>query len=385
MDNTAEKVAENFPVKLVIERSDLLKSLGRLQSIVEKRNTIPILSNIKLDAEGSTLKLTATDMDIVAIEEVPAQIEQGGVLTVPAQTLYDIVRKLQEGAQISIDTDVASGQVIVKSGNSRFQISYLSADEFPVMSEGDMSHNFTISSGEFLNLINKSRFAMSTEETRYYLNGVYLHVAENSGEEVLRAVATDGHRLARIEASLPAGASGMPGIIIPRKTVSELGKLLEEQGDELQISLSDAKIRFACGNIVLLSKLVDGTFPDYDRVIPAANEKILEVDTKSFTSIVDRVSTISTEKTRGVKLALEQGKLVITAQSPEAGNAKDELDVTYSADDVEIGFNSRYMLEMMSQIEGETTQFLLSDSNSPALVTDPSDVTSLYVIMPMRV
>jgi len=384
MATAAKKALENFPLKLTIEREVLLKSLSRLQSIVEKRNTIPILSNIKLEATKSGLHLTATDMDLVASESIAASTESEGALTIPAATFYDIVRKLPEGAKISLDTDGAASQLIVESGSSKFSLSFLPAEDFPVMSEGNMSHSFTLPREECLTLLEKSRFAMSTEETRYYLNGVYIHTSED-GEALLKAVATDGHRLARIQTALPVGAAGMPGIIIPRKAVNELKKLLEEHEDEIQISLSETKIRFSSGNIIILSKLVDGTFPDYGRVIPESNDKIMEVNAKTLTQAVDRVSTISTDKTRGIKFELSQGKLVLSAQSPDSGSAVEELDVTYSAEPMEIGFNSRYVLEMMSQLEGDTAQFLLSDTNSPALVTDPSDVGSLYVIMPMRV
>ncbi len=384
MAEPAAKPEEAFPIKLTIERSVLLKSLSRLGSIVEKRNTIPILSNIKLDAGEGTLQITATDMDLVASEEVAAQVETQGTLTVPAQTLHDIVRKLPDGSQIAFDTDTQAAQLIVRAGTAEFKLSFLPASDFPVMSEGELSHQFSLPAEECLSLIEKCRFAMSTEETRYYLNGVYLH-AEEGDKKMLKAVATDGHRLARIETALPEGAAGMPGIIIPRKTVNELRKLLDEQGEQVDIALSDSKIRFSAGNVVLLSKLVDGTFPDYQRVIPEGNNRIMEVDSKAFTDAVDRVSTISTEKTRGIKLELTSGKLTLSAHSPDAGSAVEEMDVNYSAESLEIGFNSRYMLEMMGQLEGDTTQFLFSDTNAPALVSDPSDVTALYVIMPMRV
>lgn len=385
MNAATAKHHQEFPIKLTIERSVLLKSLSRLQSIVEKRNTIPILANIKLDAKDNSLQLTATDMDLVAMETIPAQVSAGGALTVPAQTFHDIVRKLPDGAQVALDTDTSSAQLIVKAGKAEFKLSYLPADDFPVMSEGKLTHTFTLPAKECVRLIEKCRFAMSAEETRYYLNGVYFHVAEGKGGQQLKAVSTDGHRLARIEAPLPEGAAGMPGIIIPRKTVNELSKILGEQGNEVEISLSETKIRFASGNVVLLSKLVDGTFPDYQRVIPSANNKIMEVGTKQFSSAVDRVSTIATDRTRGIKFALGNGLLTLSAQSQEAGSATEELEVTYSAEPLEIGFNSRYVLEMMGQLEGDTAQFVFSDSNAPALVSDPSDVTALYVIMPMRV
>jgi DNA polymerase-3 subunit beta len=234
-------------------------------------------------------------------------------------------------------------------------------------------------------MIDRTRFAISTEETRYYLNGIYLHAVHQDGGSVLRAVATDGHRLARVELALPDGAAEMPGVIVPRKTVGELRKLIEETEGDVEIALSETKIRFRAGDVVLISKLIDGTFPDYERVIPLGNDKILEVDRKSFTAAVDRVSTISTEKSRSVKLGLKSGNLTLSANSPDAGSATEELEVSYSADDMEIGFNSRYLLDIAQQIEGESAQFALADAGSPTVIRDGADASALYVLMPMRV
>ncbi len=377
-------IAAASTLKLVVDRAVLLKSLGHVQSVVEKRGTIPILSHVKLEATADTLRLTATDMDIAVVEDVAAEVRDRGTATVPAHTFYEIVRKLPEGAQVEIATEKGN-KVVLRSGTSRFALASLPVDEFPVMAEGELPYRFTLKSQECLSLLQKARFAISTEETRYYLNGIYLHAAVTKQSSVLRAVATDGHRLARIEVALPQGASEIPGVIIPRKTIHELMKLLEEGGGEVNISLSDTKIRFACGSAVLVSKLIDGTFPDYERVIPAANDKIMEVDGRAFLHAVDRVSVIASEKTRGVKLSLDKGKLTLAASSTEQGTAVEEVDVNYGASPIEIGFNSRYLLEMMSQIEGETVQFVFADSASPAVVRDTADVGSLYVIMPMRV
>jgi DNA polymerase-3 subunit beta len=386
MPATAKKLATEHALSLSIERNHFLKSLGRLQSIVEKRNTIPILANVKLEASKDGFFLAATDMDIVATEKVPATVGRQGAVTVPAHTLYDIIRKLPEGCQVEVESDGATGQLKIKGGKARFALSYLPADDFPVMSEGNMTHRFRLSPKELASLIDKTRFAMSTEETRYYLNGIYLHAAKGSkGEVMLKAVATDGHRLARIEAPLPAGAKDMPGIIVPRKTVAEIRKLLEEPVGEVEIAVSETKIRVDSGETILLSKLIDGTFPDYERVIPSSNDKTLEVNTKSFIAAVDRVSTIATEKTRAVKLALKAGKANLSASSPEAGTAEEEIEGTYSADTMDIGFNSRYVLEMLAQLEGENVQFLFSDPAAPVLVRDTSDAGALYVLMPMRV
>jgi DNA polymerase-3 subunit beta len=376
---------EGASMKFVIERAHLLRSLGHVQSVVEKRGTIAVLSNVKIEAAGDTLSLTATDMDLAIVEKVPASVSHNGVTTVPAHMLYDIVRKLPEGAQVEITESDDGSKISIRSGSSRFSLACLPVEDFPVMTEGDLNHNFSLSAAECRALIEKPAFAISYEETRYYLNGIYFHAAGAPDGKVLRAVATDGHRLARIEVALPAGADGMPGIIVPRKAIQELRKLIAEGDNDVAISLSDSKIRFVFGNAVLMTKLIDGNFPDYERVIPQGNDKILEIDCKTLTQAVDRVSVISSEKTRAIKLAAESGKITLTAVSAEHGNATEEVDANYSASPIEIGFNSRYLLDMMAQIEGETVQFLLNDGASPALVRDTADVGALYVIMPMRV
>jgi len=372
-------------MKLTIERAAFLKALGHVQSVVERRTTIPILSNVLLRAEPGRLALSATDMDLEIIERVPAQIEREGRTTAPAHTLYDIVRKLRDGAQIEIETSGERNAIVLRSGRSTFTLACLPPEDYPLMASGELPYNFSLSATELRTLIDRTRFAISTEETRYYLNGIYLHATKADEVPVIRAVATDGHRLARMEMVLPEGAAGMPGIIIPRKTVLELRKLVEESEEEVQIGLGETKIRLAVGEAALTSKLIDGTFPDYDRVIPSNNDKVLEVECKSFAEAVDRVATISTEKSRAVKLTIENGNLVVSATSPENGTAVEELEVRYSASPLEIGFNSRYLLDITEQIEGEGAQFVMSDAGSPTLVRDSADASALYVLMPMRV
>jgi DNA polymerase III subunit beta len=374
-------------MKLTIERAALLKALSHVQSVVERRTTIPILSNVLLRAEAGRLALSATDMDLEIVEGVPARVERDGRTTAPAHTLYDIVRKLRDGAQVELEAPGGRNEMLLRSGRSTFTLACLPPEDYPVMSAGDLPHHFALSAGELRGLIDRTRFAISTEETRYYLNGIYLHATKNNEVPVVRAVATDGHRLARVEMTAPEGAAGMPGIIIPRKTVLELRKLVEEgEADaEVQIALSDTKIRCAIGEAALTSKLIDGTFPDYDRVIPAGNDKTLDVDCKSFAEAVDRVSTISTERSRAVKLAIERGGLVVSATSPENGTAVEELEVRYENTPIEIGFNSRYLLDITDQIAGEYVQFQMSDAGSPTIVRDGADTSALYVLMPMRV
>jgi DNA polymerase-3 subunit beta len=374
-----EKKAATQSFSVTIEKSTLLKAITRLQSLVEKRNTIPILSNVKLDANDKALTLTVTDMDLVASEQVDANIASQGALTVPALTLYDIVRKLPEGSQVALKAD-SSSRLNVTAGSSNFTLSYLPAEDFPVMSEGELTHKFTLASKDFLRLIDKTKFAMSNEETRYYLNGVYFHLSNGK----LRAVATDGHRLASVQNDAPQGSAGMPGIIIPRKAVNEIGKLLENQ-NEVSVALSETKIKINAGRVELLSKVVDGTFPDYSRVIPENNSKMVTVSSALFNEAVDRVSTIAADKTRAVKVKFEKGNMNLTSQGIEGTSAKESIACEYSAEPLEVGFNSRYVLEMMTQIKSDKLNIALDNPNSPALITDATDPSVVFIIMPMRV
>lgn len=372
-------------MKLVIERAALLKSLGHVQSVVERRNTIPILSNVRIDAAKGKLSLHATDMDIEIAETTTADVSKTGATTAPAHTFYEIVRKLPEGSQVEITSSGDGGQVTLSAARSRFNLACLPVEDFPAMAGGDLAHSFTFTAADLRALIDRTRFAISTEETRYYLNGIYLHAAKSDGVQVIRAVATDGHRLARVEAPLPEGAAGIPGVIVPRKTVAELRRLIEEADGDISISLSDAKIKFAFDNLVLTSKLIDGTFPDYERVIPSGNDKVLEADRKAMFDAVDRVSAISTEKSRSIKMACDKGTVTLSASSPEAGSAVEEIEASYSAGQLEIGFNSRYLLDILQQIEGDAARFSMSDAASPTIIRDVADASAVYVLMPMRV
>ena len=370
-------------MRVIIERSAFLKALNHVQSVVERRNTIPILSNVLVQAAKGSVKLTATDLDIEIVESVIAETAREGAATVPAHMLYDIVRKLPEGAQLALEQGPDSSRISITAGRSKFSLQALPAEDFPDLSSGSFGNTFSLPISALKFLIEKTRFAISTEETRYYLNGIYLH--QNNPSASLRAVATDGHRLAQAQVPMPAGADGMPGVIVPRKTVLEIVKLLEGESGDVEVSLSSAKIRFAAGHLVLTSKLIDGTFPDYERVIPRNNDKILVTEAKPFAQAVDRVSTISLEKSRAVKLALQEGKLSLVVNNPDSGSAEEELIVDYNQDQIEIGFNSRYLLDVASQITSETIRFEFQDSGSPTLVRDPGDENSLYVLMPMRV
>ncbi len=377
-------------MKVTIDRAVLLKALSHVQSVVERRNTIPILSNVKMEADGTQLGLSATDMDLEIVEASPAALAVKGATTVPAHTLYDIVRKLPDGAQVDLDATSGGERLQLTCDRSRFTLATLPIEDFPVMTSGALPFSFRLASAELRGLIDRTRFAMSTEETRYYLNGIYLHTVVHNGVAVLRAVATDGHRLASVEMPLPAGAEGMPGVIIPRKTVAEVRKLIEDGETDVEIALSETKIRFAVAleereGAVLTSKLIDGTFPDYERVIPSHNDKQLDVECKRFAAAVDRVSAISSDRSRAIKLMIEGTTLTLAASSAEHGSATEEIEVQYQGEPMEIGFNARYLLDITQQIKGDSARFVLADSGSPTIVHELGDASAIYVLMPMRV
>ncbi len=367
-------------MKATIERATLLKCLGHVQSVVERRNTIPILSNVLIEArDDGSLRLMATDLDLQVDESVPAQVAQAGAATVPAHTFFEIVRKLPEGSQVELAA--AEGKMQVVAGRSRFNLSTLPRDDFPVIAEGELPIRFELPAATLRQIIDKTRFAISSEETRYYLMGIFLHVADDR----LKAAATDGHRLARVTVDRPEGAEGMPDIIIPRKCVGELRKLLDEVEGTVEVSLSPTKIRFGLGSAILTSKLIDGTFPDYNRVIPTANDKLLKLDPKSFSAGVDRVATIASEKTRAVKMAVDRDKVTLSVTSPESGTATEEIAADYGSDGLEIGFNARYLLDILSEIDGDTVEVHLADAAAPTLIRESDNAPALYVLMPMRV
>ena len=374
-------------MKLKADRATLIKALAHIQSVAEKRNTIPILANALIAVRDGKLSFTATDMEIAVVEEVPAATSRDGATTAPAITLYEIVRKLPDGAEVELDFAGGDAQLALRAGRYATSLVTLPTEDFPSMTAGQLPHRFHLSALALRGLIDRTRFAISTEETRYYLNGIFLHAADGADGRVLRAVATDGHRLARVEEPLPEGAGSMPGVIVPRKTVAELRKLLDEATGDVECALSDTRIQFTVGNVQLTSKLIDGTFPEYERVIPRDNEKILRVGKKDFADAVSRVAAISNERSRPVKMTLARDLLVLSAASPEQGTATEELDgdrVTYEAGPLEIGFQARYLNDITDQIGGEV-EFLFSDGAAPTVVRDAGDSSALYVLMPMRV
>jgi DNA polymerase III subunit beta len=372
-------------MKVTVERAELLKSLGHVHRVVERRNTIPILGNVLMRAEKSALNLKATDLDLEVIETIAAEVSPGGSTTVPAHMFYEIVRKLPEGSQVVLEASGDRAAMAIRAGRSRFTLQTLPESDFPDLAAGDMTHKFKIAATELKRLLDKTHFAISTEETRYYLNGIYLHIAGSGKNATLRAVATDGHRLAQAELAVPSGANGIPGVIVPRKTVNEVQRLVEGSDAEIAVEVSSAKIRFTLGDVVLTSKLIDGTFPDYGRVIPSGNDKLLTIDKKDFEAAVDRVSTVSSERGRAVKLSLTGGRLVLSVTNPDSGSATEEIEVDYDGDPIDIGFNSRYLLDIAAQLDGEVAVLKLADPGSPTLIEDKDAKGALYVLMPMRV
>lgn len=374
-------------MRLIIEKGALLRALNHVTSVVERRNTIPILSNVLLEADSDELKLTATDLEREVIETVSSRALAPGSITVSAHMVHDIVRKLPDGAEIEIEDGPEDGRMTLSAGQSRFSLQVLPADDYPKLDAGELTHQFEIPAPDLRRLIEKTRFAISTEETRHYLNGIYLHQAEAEQKEMLRAVATDGHRLAQVQFPLPKGASGMPGVIVPRKTVLELYKLIGEDQDIVQIGLSQSKIKFSLGTVVLTSKLIDGTYPPYESVIPSPekNNKIMNIDNATFANAVDRVSTLSNDRGRAVKLHIDGGQLILSVNNPDSGSATEEVHVDYDSEMLEIGFNARYLLDISTLLDSEKAHFRFLDNQAPTMIKEEGDNTALYVLMPMRV
>ncbi|MFV0431743.1 MAG: DNA polymerase III subunit beta [Alphaproteobacteria bacterium] len=371
-------------MKFTIEKSVLLKALEHVQSVVEKQNTIPILSNVRFEVNEGKMRLNATDMELEISESVPVQTITPGATTVPAHTLYSVVRRLPDGVEISIETQ-GDNRLTLAAGRFKTDLGTLPVDDFPLMSASDAkARRFKIDALQLCRLIGRTKFAMSTEETRYFLNGIYFHETKEKDTPVLRAVATDGHRLARVDVPLPDGAKEMAGVIIPRKTVNELSKLLDGVED-VEVAISESRISFNFDNIHLVSRLIDGTFPDYTRVIPEAATQVLETNVKAFSDVVGRVSAISNDRSRAIKISISDNIVRLSVVSAETGTADEELEVKWDGSDLDIGFNVKYLLEIMQQLEGDAMEIALQDNNSQAIIREPADESSLFVIMPMRV
>ena len=368
--------------------SDLLKALNHIHGIVEVRHTLPILSNIVLSAENNELSLSSTNLDIFCSDKIDAEIVNSGEISVPAITFFEIVKRLPSGADVILSMGDEDTELILKCGRSKFNLSTLKTEDFPILSDKDLSTNFVISSDELSRMIDKTKFAISNEETRYYLNGIFFHKAESNSIKFLRAVATDGHRLAQYDIPLPQGAEEITGIIIPKKTVFELRKVLDDADGDVSVSLNENKIKFSFNNLKIISKVIDGTFPDYTKVIPQNNDKKFKTNNSELKNAIDRVSAVAINeetKSKAIKLTIESNKLNLSVESQSKGSAKEEIDISYSNEKVDIGFNSRYLLDICNEVDGDEIDVNLLDSISPAIILDKTDENLFFVLMPMRI
>ena len=367
-------------MKLIVEKNSFFKSLSHVQNIVEKKNTLPILSNILLEVKGSSLTLSATDMDISIKDKLNCNVIEEGSTTVSAQTLYDIIRKLPDSTEIEIISN--DGKIMtLRANKSKFSLGCLPKDDFPVIEIGDLDNELKIESQNFLKLIDKTRFAISNEETRYFLNGIYLHNEKN----ILSVVATDGHRLAKLNYDFKENKNDIPAVIIPKKTINELYKLLSDYEGSITINLNSNKIVFFVGDSILISKLIDGNFPDYRRVIPSDNNNILKINRQSFSFAVDRVSTITTDKSPVIKFKLMRNIINMSSVNSENGTATEDIACKYDGNEIEIGFNSKYILEMINNLEDEEISLNFKDASSPVTANEEINPDLIYVLMPMRV
>ena len=368
--------------------SDLLKALNHIHGIVEVRHTLPILSNIVLSAENNELSLSSTNLDIFCSDKIDAEIVNSGEISVPAITFFEIVKRLPSGSDVILSMGDEDTELILKCGRSKFNLSTLKTEDFPILSDKDLSTNFVISADELSRMIDKTKFAISNEETRYYLNGIFFHKAESNSIKFLRAVATDGHRLAQYDIPLPQGAEEITGIIIPKKTVFELRKVLDDADGDVSVSLNENKIKFSFNNLKIISKVIDGTFPDYTKVIPQNNDKKFKTNNSELKSAIDRVSAVAINeetKSKAIKLTIENNKLNLSVESQSKGSAKEEIDISYSNEKVDIGFNSRYLLDICNEVDGDEIDVNLLDSISPAIILDKTDENLFFVLMPMRI
>ena len=368
--------------------SDLLKALNHIHGIVEVRHTLPILSNIVLSAENNELSLSSTNLDIFCSDKIDTEIVNSGEISVPAITFFEIVKRLPSGSDVILSMGDEETELILKCGRSKFNLSTLKTEDFPILSDKDLSTNFVISADELSRMIDKTKFAISNEETRYYLNGIFFHKAESNSIKFLRAVATDGHRLAQYDIPLPQGAEEITGIIIPKKTVFELRKVLDDADGDVSVSLNENKIKFSFNNLKIISKVIDGTFPDYTKVIPQNNDKKFKTNNSELKNAIDRVSAVAINeetKSKAIKLTIENNKLNLSVESQSKGSAKEEIDISYSNEKVDIGFNSRYLLDICNEVDGDEIDVNLLDSISPAIILDKTDENLFFVLMPMRI
>ena len=371
-----------------INSTDLLKALSHIHGIVEVRHTLPILSNIILEAKDDKLILSSTNLDIYCSDKIKAEVLKSGEISVSAVTFFEIIKRLPSGSEVMMTMEEGENEIKLTCGRSKFNLSTLKTDDFPIISDSDLSTNFVLSADELIRIIDKTKFAVSNEETRYYLNGIFLHKAERNSIQFLRAVATDGHRLAQYDIPLPQGAEDITGIIIPKKTIYELRKVLDDANGDVSVSLNENKIKFSFNDLKVVSKVIDGTFPDYTKVIPQKNDKNFKTNNSDLKNAIDRVSAVAANeesKSKAIKFCIENNSLSLSVESQSKGSANEMIDVNYSGDKVDIGFNSKYIIDICNEVDGDEISISLSDSISPAIILDKTDENLFFVLMPMRI
>lgn len=364
-------------MRFSVSRASLLNTLSRVSGVVERRNAIDVLACINIKAQYGSIKLKATDLDISVFASLVADVSTEGEVKISAHTLHDIVKKLPTDLDVHFEMN-NQGKLLISCGNANFSLPNVVSNNFPVLEEGDHQYDFTLLSADLVDLLTKTKFAVSLDDTRYNLNGIYLH----TDEQFLYCVATDGHRLSCIKRPKPEDINGEFGVIIPRKTIMELLKVLCDC-NEINIKLSDRKIKFTCGEYILISKLIDGTFPDYKAVIPTSQDKQMIVESSKLASVIDRVSVVVSDKIKSIKFSLQENLLTLHSNSQECSDATESIEVDYDGALMEVGFNSRYLLDALSCIKNKC-KFSLSDGNSATIITDEDDSSALYIVMPMR-
>ena len=371
-------------MKFKISRSNFFKTLSHLQGVVDKRNSLPILANILIEAKDNKLILSSTDMDISIIEKISCTVAEEGATTINSQILYDIVRKIDDNSQIEIISN--NGKLLtLRSEGSRFSLACLPKEDYPIIEKENSGVDIVLNSKIFFKLIDKTKFAISNEETRYFLNGLYFNVTSEENKNIITLVGTDGHRLAKFSHAIEEKIDNVSGVIIPKKTIYELSKLLSENDIDVKISISTNKIVFIIGEIIFISKLIDGSFPDYKRVIPNDNKNILKINRDKLLSAVDRVSTIANEKSPVIKFKLLENILNLNTINNESSTASEDLKINYAGNEIEIGFNSKYIMDIVNNLEDAEISISLKDNTSPVIAQENSNTNLVYVLMPMRV
>ncbi len=369
-------------MKFNVNQQDLQQALNYCQGVIEKRSTLPILSNVLLDVQNSKLIVTATDLDLIFIHQINnIEVLEEGKTTTSSSIMYDIVRKFSSGKKVNLAL-TGNSKLQLESDKSIFNLNCISSSEFPLTDENFTDNEFIINSKELLKLLNKCKFSVSNDETRHYLSGIYFHQTEVEEKNYLTAVATDSHRMSISKIRLDKKINFEP-IILPKKTIFQLSSLLDNYDGNVKISNLKTKIKFELSNSILISKLIDGKFPNYIQVIPKNNQKKLEIDLKLFLGSVDRVASVSLDKKDGVKFSLTKDELNLSVNNTNSGDGNETLNVKFDSD-LEISFNSRYLIDVASQLDGEKIEIYLNDNGSPALIKDPSDFDSIYVVMPMK-